>query len=68
MCTYCFYLKILLGDCSPKEKIFRCIMKRAVDLIELDVSENLYYTDISLASQNIYEIYDALENSIIRKC
>lgn len=51
-----------------KKRYRRRVMKRAVDLIELGITENLYNTDIRLASQNIYEIFNALDNSIIKKC
>lgn len=40
-------------------------MHRAVDLIELGVTENLYDTDVLIAPPNIYDIWNRLDSSII---
>ena len=43
-------------------------MKRAVDLVKLDITENPYNTEIHQTSQQFYDIYNASEKNIIRKC
>ena len=53
---------------SVKKRYRKRVVLRAVDLLSSNITENLYAMDIRQAMENVYDIWENLEASVIQSC